>query len=187
MPDQERIGGGCSVRRLTGRGMVMICAPIKKKEVAEAISRSFKVKFPGRRQIVGHANRELAWMSIDECLGFLPIDSVSDCMADLRGALVDQHHLVEDVSALRVEFEISGQVRDILAKGTPTDVSPKNFTIGDFRRSRIGQLSAAFWMTTETSARILCRRSESTFLNDWLRAASSQDRAVNFYHNPNDH
>lgn len=187
MPNQDLIGGGCSVRRLTGRGMVMIRAPINKKAVAEAISRSFKVKFPSRGQIAGHANRELAWMSIDECLGLLPIDAVSDCVAELRGALVDHHHWVADVSALRAEFEISGQVRDILAKGTPTDVSPKNFTIGDFRRSRIGQLAAAFWMTAETSARILCRRSESTFLQDWLLAVSSSDRAVNFYHPPSEH
>ena len=181
MPEPISEGLKSSVQRVENRGMIMIRAEIGNKSVSAAISNSFNVGFPKKRQIVSQSGRELAWMSTDECLGFLPLESVSEGIVNMRQALANDHHLVADVSALRVEFAVMGPVRDILAKGTPSDVSPKNFTLGEFRRSRIGQLSAAFWMTDEVSARILCRRSESAFMHEWLERAAHPDHAVNFF------
>ena len=182
MPEGAIESAEVEISRPERRGMIMIRASLEDEKAANAIGRAFSADIPAMRRITGDSGRNLAWMSPDELLGFVPLENAKTCLQDLRDALAGFHHLVTDVTSLREEFELNGAVRDVLAKGTPSDVSPQVFEEGEFRRSRIGQLQAAFWLTGPNSARILCRRSEAGHMQDWLAAASSPDRSPKFFH-----
>ncbi len=179
---RETVSGAGKVCRAKRRGMIMVRADLENEKASSAIAGVFAAEIPGVRRIVAGPERELAWMSPDELLGFVPLDAAGDTVRALQDALAGGHFLAADVSSLRTEFQITGAVRDVLAKGTPSDVSPAAFGAGEFRRSRIGQLQAAFWLTGENSARILCRRSEAEFMESWLAAAISPENAPNFFH-----
>ncbi|MCY4005897.1 MAG: sarcosine oxidase subunit gamma [Rhodobacteraceae bacterium] len=170
------------IRLLTPRGMLMIRADLQDPKVAGTIVHTLAVAMPEARRIDANDGRELAWMAPDELLAFVPIEEVDEMVHQLQNTLADTHHLVVDVSSMRKEFEIVGAVRDILAKGTPSDVSPGGLKIREFRRSRLGQLAAAFWLTENESAHILCRRSETDFMQRWLHAAAFTQNAPQFYH-----
>lgn len=182
MADTGSVKDANRVELLPGRGMIMLRGTLNRNAFANAVTKAFGTGIPKSGRIVRSKDRELAWMSPDELLGFLPIDGLTDTVAALEDTLAGQHHLAADVSSLRSEFEIAGAVRDILAKGTPADMSREGFSVGQFRRSRIGQLQAAFWLTGDRSARVICRRSESEFMQDWLTAAASEERAPRYFH-----
>ena len=182
MPDTGAQIDANRVELLPGRGMIMLRGPLNREEFADAAAEAFGTAIPKTGRIVQSKGSELAWMSPDELLGFLPAEDLPGTMAALKKALAGQHHLLADVSSLRSEFEIEGAVRDILAKGTPADLSHAAFSVGQFRRSRIGQLQAAFWLTGDCRARVICRRSEEEFMRDWLTAAASEESAPRFFH-----
>ena len=182
MDDAGSVTVANRVELLPVRGMIMLRGSLNRNEFAGAVTKAFGTAVPKSGRIVRNMDRELAWMSPDELLGFLPIDGLTDTVAALDDSLAGQRCLVADVSSLRSEFEIEGAVRDILAKGTPADMSPEAFSVGQFRRSRIGQLQAAFWLTGDSSARVICRRSESEHMQDWLTAASSEESAPRYFH-----
>ncbi len=115
----------------------------------------------------------LFWMSPDELLILLPKAQVPDALATLRDSLAGRHHLAVDVSDARALFEIKGPwVRELLAKLTPADVSPAAFGPGTIRRSRLGQVAAAFWMPTETTARVVCFRSVGRYMRELLEVSA---------------
>ena len=80
-----------------------------------------------------------------------------------------------NVSDARAVFLIEGQgAREVLAKGAPVDLSPEAFGVDDLRRSRIGQLAAAFWMTEDEVFELVCFRSVGAFMFDWLSNAARE-------------
>ena len=164
------------------RGMLLLRGDLDAEPLRKALRRGFDSELPATGKIIFTGERTLAWMAPDELLGFLPPADLTAVMRQLVTDLQGVHHLVADVSSLRAEFELTGDVRDVLAKGTPADLSPASFGLGDFRRSRIGQLAAAFWLVDENRARVICRRSEEEFMFDWLCRASSPQNAPKYFH-----
>ena len=121
-------------------------------------------------------------MSPDELLIMLQADAAAHAVEKFGAKLGAEHHLAVDVSALRVMYEISGAgAREVLAKGTPADVSPEALPEGVFCRSRVGQLQAAFWSAGDDAFRIICRRSEAEYLKDWLTAAAAPGTVPEYF------
>lgn len=142
---------------------------------------------PGRLALAGGLARGAAWMSPDELLLFVPREEVASAMARLGGRLAGAHHLVADVSDLRAVIRLDGPpgdpgraaVREVLAKLTPADLHPDAFGPGAFRRSRLGQVAAAFWLEGQ-GAHVLCFRSVGGYLLDLL-GRSAADGPVGFH------
>ena len=151
------------------------------RELTSRLAGALGIELPGKLRIVTGNGIQVAWMSPDELLLMTAGDAPAS-LAKLGDALQDLHHLLTDVSSMRVEYEVTGPIRDVLSKGTPTDVSPGAFAVGDFRRSRIGQIQAAFWLTDNSTARIACRRSEAEYLAKWLEAAVKEGSELGFHH-----
>ncbi|EYD77037.1 Sarcosine oxidase gamma subunit [Rubellimicrobium mesophilum DSM 19309] len=119
-------------------------------------------------------------MSPDELLLFVARDEVGAAVARLSEALAGTHHLVTDVSDLRVCLRLDGpEVREVLAKLTPADLHPDVFGPAMVRRSRLGQVAAAFWLEGE-GARVVCFRSVGDYMLALLRQ-SAVDGAVGFF------
>ncbi len=175
-------GVAAAVQRLSDRAMIQIRGDLESEAIASAISASFGVVVPKPHRILTEGARQLAWMSPDELLGMLPLEDGPAVVDSLADQLAEHHHMIAEVGSMRCEFALNGAVRDILAKGTPADVSPEAFSVGHFRRSRIGQLQAAFWLISETRSHVLCRRSEAEYFYDWLVNAADMDSAPRYFH-----
>lgn len=178
MPESAEAGASVRVLEPEAVGMLLIKADLASAPLIAAVERIFGVGFPGRREAVGDRECAVAWMAPDELLALVPSERARKALAELQSALAGVHALCADVSAMRVCFEIHGEgVRDVLAKGTPTDVSPSALGPGGFRRTRMGQLAAAVWMLDGRSARIFCLRSEAAHLREWLAEAVANSEA----------
>ncbi len=161
------------IEQVRGRGMVMVRA---RAEVAADLAAAAQVPAPGVRRFETAGQRSLAWMSPDERLLFLPEAEVAGAVAALDHALAGHPALVEDVTDARDLFRLKGRAaREVLAKGAPVDLSRGAFGPGDFRRTRIGQIAAAFWQVEADpeTFELMCFRSVGAHMRAWLDSASA--------------
>ena len=169
-------------RRLPTRSMAMVRVDHAEPKAAKGLAAALRIPLPEKRCISTGSGLDIAWMAPDELLIMAELEKGDQLLSSVGEALNGIHHLAEDVSAMRAEFEIAGPVRDCLAKGTPTDVSRQAFAVGNFRRSRIGQIQAAFWLADENCGRIICRSSEARYLQNWLALAVAEGNELRFHH-----
>ena len=181
MPDSDA-KLSVSVRRVDGRGMITLRGSLDQGDFRDAVHGALGVGVPSSGQITSGKLIDVAWMSPDELLVLLPLEEVNTAIGGLSRRLKDHHHLVCDVSSLRIEFVLSGPVRDVLAKGTPADMSPRGLGVMQFLRTRLGQLQVAIWIDREGEAHVLCRCSESEFLHDWLSHMSRESSLPRYFH-----
>ena len=79
-------------------------------------------------------------------------------------------------------FSLEGNaVREILAKLCPVDMSSDQFALGDIRRTRMAQIPAAFWMSSEDSAQIVCFRSVAEYAFNLLKDAAEHGGEIGFF------
>ena len=127
---------------------------------------------PGKFSLGDKAN--LAWMSTDEYAVLLNHSYADGFVKKASSKFTKNHFLCLNMSDSRQCFKLkSPNWREVLAKGTPADVSPDIFKVGDFRRTRIASIAVAFWMLAEDEVSIICMRSVGSFFYEWLKNASS--------------
>lgn len=146
------------------------------------MARVIMVDFPQPLQIAQGSDVALSWMAPDELLLLCP-DHRTDQMRAALGELAGGTDvLITDVSDMRVRFSLSGQpLREVLARLTPADVSSEALPIGMFRRSRIGQVAAAFWLSADDQADVLCFRSVADYVEDVLTSAAAYAEPLGLY------
>lgn len=179
MSDVQSVLGGASfkgavkVAEAGVHGMITLRGDLGSEALAKAVKSAVGQAVPDRLAVNSGDKGSVAWMSPDELLLVVGYDQAEATVAKLTKALADEHHLAVNVSDARAVFTLSGAgLRDVLAKGTPADVSAPAFTPGVIRRSQLGQVAAAFWMTSETEATVVCFRSVGEHMFNWLCKAS---------------
>lgn len=174
-PKRMAVEGSVMIAQHHYTGMITIRADLSDAKVKAKIKSLTGHAVPKQRRINGGQTDGLAWMSPDELLYFCPSD-VAETVAKLEAG-IGGHAMVVDVSHSRAVFSIAGTgTREVLAKGAPIDLSPEGFGKGDYRRTRIGQVAAAFWLedvTSQTFA-IVCFSSVAEYMFDWLSNAASK-------------
>ena len=163
-------GPNVSIKDLGPVGMITIRGDFSSAAFTAAVEAVCGAPVPGVRRFEGG----LGWMSPDELLWACDYHDAPALAAKLAEALGDEHSLVVNVSDARAVFEIKGRsARELIAKGAPVDMSPEAFTPGDFRRSHLGQVAAAFWLSDETAGfRFVCFRSYADYVFNWLSASA---------------
>ena len=165
-----------TVTRAEPVGMITLRADLAAETAAAAVKSAVGLVPPKPREIKIGKNGTVAWMSPDEVLLMCQHDKAADIVAGLGKALGGQHHLAVDVSDARALFRIEGKgAREVLAKGAPVDLAPGVFEPGEIRRSRLGQVAAAFWMNGEDAFELVCFRSVADFVQTWLETAARPD------------
>ncbi|MFT4793640.1 MAG: sarcosine oxidase subunit gamma [Paracoccaceae bacterium] len=131
---------------------------------------------PGLRRIAVAGDVAVAWMASDELLFIAP--DMAAAMAAIKGAMDGCPHLVVDLSDARARFRVDGPgAREVIAKGAPADLRRTVFAAvqdgeGDFRRTRLGQIAAAFWAPADDAMELICFRSVADHAEAWLRQAA---------------
>ena len=157
------------------RGMITLRGDLSSAQLKAAVSAAVGLGIPAQRKVHPGPMGGVAWMSPDELLLLVDYDNADAVTADITKVLSGEHHMAVNVSDARAVFLIEGQgAREVLAKGAPVDLSPEAFGVGDLRRSRIGQLAAAFWMTEDEVFELVCFRSVGAFMFDWLSNAARE-------------
>jgi len=155
--------------RRNGIGMITVRGDFADPKFAQALG----MDLPMQREITTRDGKTLAWMSPDEMLLMLPADAVAATLKRIAEALAGLHHLVVDVTDARAVFRISGpHAREVIAKGAPVDMAPGYFEPGTIRRTRLGQVAAAFWMAEDNAIDLICFSSVSDFVAEWLAGAA---------------
>jgi sarcosine oxidase, subunit gamma len=159
------------------RGMVTLRADLGAPKVAKAVKDAVGVDAPDLTRAALSGGRGAIWMSPDELLLLVPYADAPATAARLGEALAGVHHLAVDVSDARAVFRLTGDldaVREVLAKLTPADISPAAFGEGDVRRTKLGQVAAAFWIE-DGGITLVSFRSVARYVFDLLSNAAERE------------
>lgn len=162
-------------------GMVTLKADLSDASVQTALSRVMGLSMPDQRRVVGARDaKAVAWMAPDELLLVCPHAEADAVVAALTRDLGDVQHLAVNVSDARAVFSITARdVRDVLGKLTPADLG--SLEVNEMRRSRLAQVSAAFWMSGHGAATVICFRSVAQYTFDLLHTAVHPGGEVGYY------
>jgi len=174
--------GIAEVREMGLHGMITLRGDLSAAKVKSAAKAAAGVDVPKQGQANVGDKGGLAWMSPDELLVMCPYASVSGTLAKMQKSFSKTHALAVNVSDARAVFEVSGpNAREVMAKLTPVDLSPEEFAPGMFRRSRLAQVPAAFWMSNADAFRIICFRSAADYVFGILKMAAQPGSEVGYF------
>ncbi|MFD3191809.1 sarcosine oxidase subunit gamma [Sedimentitalea sp. HM32M-2] len=177
-----RYDGIAQIQEIGLQGMITLRGDLSSKDLKSAASAVAGVAMPGVNEANCEDSRGLCWMSPDELLVLCPYDVAQANVTQLQQALADSHALAVNVSDARAVFRVTGPAaREVMAKLCPADLSPETFGPGMFRRSRLAQVPAAFWMMDEQSFQIVCFRSVADYVFSLLKAAAQPGSEVGYF------
>ncbi|MEO0747050.1 MAG: sarcosine oxidase subunit gamma family protein [Pseudomonadota bacterium] len=174
--------GYVSVREVGLQGMVTLRGDHATAPISSAVKKVAGVEVPEAWRMSAKGHIGVAWMSPDELMVMGPYADAPATVAAFEKALKGNHFLAVNVSDARAVFEISGPaVREVMAKLVPVDMSTQAFVPGQFRRTRMAQVAAAFWMLDEETIRIVCFRSVAEYVFGLLKDAAEPGSEVGFF------
>ena len=174
--------GFAKVEELGLRGMITLRGDLASTEVAAAVKAATGADVPDVRKIVSGDKGQVAWMSPDELLVLVAYEDAVATVEVMTKELGSSHSLVVNVSDARAMFRVSGEAAaDVLAKVAPVDLSNDAFAAGDFRRTRLAQVAAAFWKTEDGAFELICFRSVGQYVFDLLRVCAESGGEVRFF------
>lgn len=163
------------------RGMITLRGDLASKQMKAAVKAAIGAEMPDTRRVSRGTSGDAAWMSPDELLILCDYATVNDVVATLTDKLAGEHALAVNVSDARALFRIEGQAaREVLAKVAPVDLSTDAFKADDFRRTRIAQVAAAFWLNGDGSFELVCFRSVAQYVFDVLKVSAEAGGEVGF-------
>jgi sarcosine oxidase subunit gamma len=171
--------GLATVTELPLQGMITLRGDSASEEIRKVLKRILSCDIPEPGQIRFAAEMGLAWMSPDELLVLAPYKEVPDVLAQMTKGLANVHALAVNVSDARASFRLEGEhAREVLAKLCPVDLAPDVFVGGMFRRTRMAQVPAAFWLCGDEAFQIVCFRSQALYVFDLLCVAAQPGSEV---------
>src|SRR5262245_13484436 len=145
------------------------------------------VKTAAGLDLAMEANRSTAsgdnaclWLGPNEWLIIGPGDSGPGLAAELRSALSGQHAAVTDVSEARTTILLQGpRARDLLQKGMPIDLHPREFQPGHCAQTHIADANIILRQTDDRPTyEILVLNSFAEHLWLWLESAAREYKTV---------
>ena len=163
-----RATGYVDVSEAAATGMITLRGDLADAGVQKAVKSVIGAGVPATLAATDADAGQILWMSPDELMIVCAYDQADQVVADLIVALGDTHGMVVNVSDARAVFDLQGSApSEIIAKLAPIDM--KSMQAGTVRRTRFAQIPAAFWMTSNDSARIICFRSVAEYMFNQLR------------------
>ena len=164
------------VTEAPARGMIAVKGDLADDVLREVVCGVAGTGFPEAGEALLAGDGALLWMAPDEVLVICGSGERSGALARLSAMAEGRHVLVEDVSDMRAAFVLEGDaVRDVLARVTAADVSPGALPPGRIRRTRVGQVAAAVWLTGEGRAEVVCFRSVGAYMRALLDDAATSE------------
>ncbi len=174
--------GIATISEIGPLGMIILRGDLSVNALKKAAVAAGGANVPDPRTINTDGEGGIAWMSPDELLILCRYDEVPLRLTNLLEATANMHALAVNVSDARAVFQVSGpHAREVMAKLAPVDLSPDVFTPGMFRRTRMAQVPAAFWMRDADTFQIVCFRSVARYMFDLLKVAAQPGSEVGHF------
>ena len=125
-------------------------------------------------------DRACLWLGPNEWLIVGPDGQGADLIRELRAALAGQHAAVTDVSEARTAILLKGRrARDLLQKGVPLDLHPREFQTGHCAQSYIAGANIILRQLDDApSYEVLVLNSFAEHLWLWMESAAREFRTV---------
>jgi sarcosine oxidase, subunit gamma len=180
--NHARFEGLASIEDCGLQGMITLRGDLSNRTFKVGANKAGGVKMPARGMANVNGECGLCWMSPDELLVLCPYGDVQARLDALNDRLGVLFAMAVNVSDARAMLRVSGPAsREVLAKLCPVDMSPSAFRPGHFRRTRLAQVPAAFWIDKDESIRIICFRSVAGYVFDLLGSAAQEGSDVGYF------
>jgi len=125
-------------------------------------------------------DRACLWLGPNEWLIVGPDGQEEQLIRDLRAALAGQHAAVTDVSEARTSILVQGpRARELLRKGVPLDLHPREFQTGHCAQSHIAGANITLRQLDDApSYEVLVLNSFAEHLWLWMESAAREYRTV---------
>lgn len=175
-------GGIAEISEIGPLGMITLRGDLSAAPVRKAAKVVAGVDYPDDRMCNSDGERGIAWMSPDELLVMCAYADVAQSLENMHATFKKQRALAVNVSDARAVFQVKGpHAREVIAKLAPVDLAPDQFTPGMFRRTRMAQVPAAFWMRDDETFQIICFRSVAQYMFDLLKIAAQPESEVGHF------
>jgi len=124
------------------------------------------------------------WLSIDQWLITMPLETRDKLLADLNKKLKKNLCLVCDVSDARTIIRLTGdEVREVLIKGCSVDVTLPEFSSGTVRRLLFAEIAALchFVDGNPDIVDLYVFRSYANYVWEWLLQTAHEDAGVGLF------
>ena len=173
--------GEVTIREAGLQGMITLRGDLSNAKLKSACKAVTGAAFPEMGKATMAGENAICWMSPDEALLLVPHGDVAEGIAKIDKALKGQHYLAKNLSDARALIFVEGTFgREVMAKLAPVDLHPASYGVGDFRRTRLGQVAAAFWMKDDDTFAVICFRSVADYTFRLL-ATSAKGGAVDHF------
>lgn len=170
------------ITEAAAQGMITLRGDLADSALRTAAIKATGAEMPERGAVTLKDGKGLCWMSPDELLVLCPYADVPDTLAQIHTELGETPALAVNVSDARAMFHVNGaHAREVMAKLCPVDLAPNAFQPGMFRRTRMAQVPAAFWMPDSNSFQVVCFRSQAQYVFDLLIVAAQPGSEVDVY------
>ena len=174
--------GIAAISEIGPLGMITLRGDLDAPHIRNASTAVAGVDYPADRMCNCVGERGIAWMSPDELLVMCPYNDVAESLDKINKTIENHHTLAVNVSDARAVFQVKGpRAREVMAKLAPVDLAPGQFTTGMFRRTRMAQVPAAFWMRDDETFQIICFRSVAQYMFDLLKVAAQPGSEVDHF------
>ncbi len=174
--------GIASVEESGLAGMITLRGDLTSAKLQAAVTSATGATMPEPGKVALSDEGGLCWMSPDELLVLVHYAEVEAKLGEINAGLAGEHALAVNVSDARAVFQVSGDgAREVLGKLCPVDLSAQAFVPGQFRRTRMAQVAAAFWLDQDGSFHIVCFRSVADYMFSLLSTAAQSQSEVGVY------
>jgi methylglutamate dehydrogenase subunit D len=145
------------------------------QNLRHAIAAAYGLALPEGSYVVTKDGVSFAGIGVGKWLGVAEGPAALGYISGLRGRLMGLASIA-DQSDGRVVLRLSGeQVREILAKGIPLDLHPRNFKTGDIASTMISQMGVQIQQLDDRPTfQLMAFRSFAGSLLSWLAKSAAQ-------------
>ncbi len=163
------------LKELSPHAQVNLRGDIGDSSFAEAVKSATGIDLPETpNKVATGKDFKALWLSPDEWL-LIGAGEATALIQSLEEALAGQHVAVNDVSANRTIFELSGPYcHQVLMKSSEVDFHPRVFAPGDCVQTLIAKSQAIVEQVGEGAFHIYVRSSFSRYVGAWLAEALAE-------------
>jgi sarcosine oxidase, subunit gamma len=172
-----------SLREIGDRGMIDVRGLAGDRKFMAAFKKVLGVDLPKvPRTSAAWGDVKALWLSIDQWLVLCPRAKADALTAELQGALNGVHSLVVNVSDMRTIIRLEGEgCREVVMKGTSTDLLDGSFTPGAVKRMRFAEIAALLHVVEDTALDIYVFRSYAQYAWTFLEKAARKGSEVRIF------
>jgi len=128
---------------------------------------------PVEPNTVSTGQHHVCWLGPDEWLVVTPVGGAAELAARLEQTLDSMHAAVNDISGGQIALTLRGPTcRELLARGCPIDLHPREFKPGDCAQSGLAKANILISLLDDAPTFMLVvRRSFADYLCRWLAHA----------------